>query len=348
MINIYPTEIAICFLSSNFEDTIPQQTEILPLESSFIIEKWFRSKKNKGLYNSFSQLINDSINETNSEFMIFCNPKTILSAEDILLIIEKLSTGFCFVSLVNFGLFGATKELFRRIGLMDENFLFGEFEDNDFALRLNQFNKAVWWEYDSTKYKKIISEYTNLRGISSSYFDLKYRFNNKTNTYYVCKKYLNYKKIDDKHSKLRNDIFKTWLDKKFSHSNCFFGDLVLQPVVIVDDLLEMTKTIDFSCEIKYVDGKFMIEILTSDYSFPTHFVVLKEYNKGRKFLFSEKVWSNNFYVINNLTDWEYDNTNYSEEIEVRLFIQNNQIYTNTLTPNTNIKQNFRLPIKIRI
>ena len=78
--------------------------------------------------------LEEKLNELND------NPKTNFNKDDILKIIDKLSNGFCFVSIVNFGLFGFTKELIRRIGMLDETFLFGEYEDNDFALRLNLLN----------------------------------------------------------------------------------------------------------------------------------------------------------------------------------------------------------------
>ena len=341
-----PSEFAFCFLSSSLEQCVHQIIEVSKLEKLYTIEKWFRFDKNTDNYSSFSQLINDAINETESEFMIFCNPKTHFNFSDINDIIHKLCNGNCFVSLVNFGLFGMTKELIRRIGMFDENFLFGEYEDNDFALRLNYYNKSVWWDYDYSKYSNTKSQYNNLRGISSSYFDTKYRYDNYTNTFYIGKNYLNYKKIDKKHSKFKPEIFESWDDKEKSVSKCSFGDLVLQPKVEIDYLNEEILLSDFNVEVVYENGYVKIT-LHSEINFPLHFLILKDLTHGRKSLYSEKVYSNNWFLVKYLIDLDNGSSNYTEDIEIRLFLQGNQIYTNTISQGVIINQNFKLPIKIR-
>jgi hypothetical protein len=46
--------------------------------------------------------------------------------------IDKLISGYCFVSVIGTGYCGSTIELFRTIGLFDERYLGSEYEDDDF------------------------------------------------------------------------------------------------------------------------------------------------------------------------------------------------------------------------
>ena len=110
---------AFCFLSQHVEDIQRQELELTKLSDKFLIERWYRKDRNESNYTSFSQMINDAIDDTDSEFMIFCNPKTNFTHEDIEFMIDKLSNGYCFVSLVSFGFFGFPKELIRQVGMLD-------------------------------------------------------------------------------------------------------------------------------------------------------------------------------------------------------------------------------------
>jgi hypothetical protein len=337
MSNIYPSKIAFCFLSSTIEQTIPQQIEILKLESQFKIEKWFRYEKYKKNYVSFSQMINDAINETESEFMVFCNPKTIFNEKDILKIIDKLSNGFCFASIVNFGLFGITKELIRRIGMLDETLLFGEYEDQDFALRLNLLGKAVWWEYDYDKYSFNFSNHINNRSISSSVFYTKYLNTPNSNIYLLGKNYLEHKKINKQHSNFNPEIYNSWLSKEHSFSNCVFGDLSINSTIILDERDEFEKLVDFEINLIREDKYYKFEFLTNE-DILLVVTITKSFDDGRDLIMTNRLTPNTWY------------SNYIEHdsVEVRLFIQGTQLYTNTLKNNIYFNQKFSLPLKIRI
>ena len=122
-----------------------QQSSLIDKDQlSFEVEEYFRYERNSFLCQSFSQMINETIDDTESEFMIFINPKTIICTEDINFIINKLCSGYCFASLFGFAFFGMTKELVRNIGMLDESFLAGEYEDNDYLIRMKLFGKMVY------------------------------------------------------------------------------------------------------------------------------------------------------------------------------------------------------------
>ena len=84
-------EFAFCFFSSDVSTVIEQENELTKLSDKFLIERWYRHDRNSGKYTSFSQMVNDAIDDTDSEFMIFCNPKTKFTSTDIEFIINKLS-----------------------------------------------------------------------------------------------------------------------------------------------------------------------------------------------------------------------------------------------------------------
>jgi hypothetical protein len=338
MSNIYPNKIAFCFLSSSIENTIPQQKEIIKLESHIFVEKWFRYEKFIDNYVSFSQLINDAINDTESEFMVFCNPKTNFIYEDILKIIDKLSNGYCFASVVNFGLFGFTKELIRNIGMLDESLLFGEYEDNDFALRLNLFGKAVWWEYDKNKYDDKQSYYTNNRGISSSIFYTKYQDNIDENKFLLGKNYLNTKKINKRFSEFNRDIYNSWLSIENSYVNCSYGELVLKPSVEIDYRDEIIDECDFTLILEKNDSKYIIELL-SNYNISLFFTITETHNNNRGLLLTKRIKSNNWYSFNHFNN---------DSLEIRIFNQGCQIYNNYIFRNGKQIIDFKLPVKIRV
>lgn len=147
-----PNDIAVCFVGGDSERTEEQINALSELENIFNVEWSKRSDKLEGYYPSYSQAINEAVIETRSEFMIFINPKAKPKIEDIALIISELCDGYAYSSVVSFGLWGTTKELFRRIGMFDERFVGGEYEDNDFLLRIQQLDAAISWRWNLDRY----------------------------------------------------------------------------------------------------------------------------------------------------------------------------------------------------
>lgn len=145
-----PTKIAVCLNAPNLDRALEQKAALISIEDTFDVEWDFRAER--GDYPSFSQMINESVIITESEFMIFINPKTEVDPDSIHLIIEKLCSGYAIASTVAFGFWGTTKQLFRKVGLFDERFLGGGAEDDDFMYRIQQLNAACYFEYRKDAY----------------------------------------------------------------------------------------------------------------------------------------------------------------------------------------------------
>lgn len=171
-----PKHIAICFVDG-VKETSLHQVDILEKEGiydDFRVEWHFRADKANVPYISFSQIINEAVVETHSEFMIFFNPRTTPTREGINRIIDDLCNGFAWSSVCAYGFFGTTKELFREIGLMDERFIGGNYEDNDFTLRMKQANLAINFRFEIDKYPWKEPILHQLSGITKTKFDTKW------------------------------------------------------------------------------------------------------------------------------------------------------------------------------
>ena len=233
-----PKKIAICLFSSDISITKKQVKFLSPLELDFKIEWWFRHKKQPHSYNSFSQMVNEAIEDTDNEFMVFFNPKSHPTPELVKQMINHLCSGMAFSAPISFGGFGATKELFRTIGMFDERFIHSEFEDNDFMLRLNLANLAHYHNFQNKDYDSLSDGFDNntirpvMRGVAKSIFDLKYsstyghlnaseamifgKHKWEEWSYILHPEYVKEKQISPRHSVFNKLISDSWLDK--SHS----------------------------------------------------------------------------------------------------------------------------------
>lgn len=213
-----PDRIAICFVDGNKERSLLQVEQLKGVEDDFEIEWNFRSDKFTGSYSNFSQLINEAVVETESEFMVFINPKTIVSREDITIMIDDLCNGYAWSSVCSFGLWSTTKELFRRIGMMDERFIGSEWEDNDFGLRMSQFGKAISWRFELEKYpwrKPILPQ---MRGLTQSLFKLKWMLID--GVYYRTDRFREEKLLPKKILESeRRDIYDSWMEWEESQTD---------------------------------------------------------------------------------------------------------------------------------
>jgi hypothetical protein len=95
-------------------------------------------------YESFSKLVNSCVASSLTETVIIASTKVRPTQSDVQKILSLLNEGYGFVGLYRFAFFGLNKELFRRIGMMDERFLHGGYEDDDFYLRLREANIAMY------------------------------------------------------------------------------------------------------------------------------------------------------------------------------------------------------------
>jgi hypothetical protein len=332
---------AFCFLSQQIEDIQRQEHELTKLSDKFQIERWYRKDRNPSKYVSFSQMINDAIDDTDSEFMIFCNPKTKFVSEDIEFILEKLSNGYCFASVVGFGFFGFPKELIRRIGMLDEKFIGAEFEDDDFVIRMSHFKKAVWYGCDYSKYDLYYSKSENLKHISYSIFNRKYKIVDKK--IYINKDFFTHKKISKRHRNYSNEIFESWDNSKISYGDKHYGGFLKDFETEVIDFNLTEKLTNFEIKIKKNISNFFVELLSNN-NFSIKIVVLQNFNKGRTIIKSFEVFNNTWYVFD-ITD-TYNTQLYTDDVEIRIFIDDNQIYNNTLKDFEDLSLNFNIPVYV--
>ena len=225
-----PLNIAICLNAPTVNRALEQKEMLISLESDFNIEWDIRAERIEGNMLSYSQMINEAVLATEAEFMIFLNPAAIPKPEDVHTIINDLCSGYVLSSIVAFGFYGITKEVFRRIGMMDERFLGGQFEDTDFLVRLKDNNLAVNWRYISEQYPHwghntaaapVVD--SQFRGITQTIFPIKWF--KKDNTLYRTDLFLQEKKGPKWFLKnKRHDIYsswKPWKDSKYTDSEKF-------------------------------------------------------------------------------------------------------------------------------
>ena len=343
MINI--NKFAFCFFSSDISDVVRQDIELTKLSSQFEIERHYRHKRNRGLYLSFSQMVNDAIDDTDSEFMIFCNPKTILTVNDIEFILGKLSTGYCFASTVSFGLFGFSKELIRNIGMLDERFVGGGFEDNDFAIRLLEFGKASWWEINYDGYDLYYSKSNNLKHISTSIFHQKYNINEEIKEIIINSHFFNHKKISKRHQENNQLIFESWLGNNSNYGDGIFGDYLMNYKIKYNDKVKVQELVEFSLNVTKNNTHLVFE-LNSHTNLHLIITIVKSFDFGRTVLSDFKLKSNHFFKVD--TKEFLINEDYVDPIEIRVFLDDNQIYTNTLSEFDDIKLKYKLPMWVDI
>jgi hypothetical protein len=87
-------------------------------------------------YESFSRLVNQCVVSANTEIVIIISDRVMPTAEHVQKALDLIDQGYGFVALYRFAFFAFRKELMRRIGMMDERYVGGGYEDNDYYLRL--------------------------------------------------------------------------------------------------------------------------------------------------------------------------------------------------------------------
>jgi hypothetical protein len=301
---------------------------------NFEIEEYFRYERNANLCQTFSQMINETIDDTESEFMIFINPKTIICTEDIEFIIDKLCSGYCFTSLFGFAFFGMTKELVRNIGMLDESFLAGEYEDNDYLIRMKLFDKMVYWGQDWSKYNYFKSKCDPNRGSSLTMFWRKWRW--KENKLISKDESKNTKRISKRHSKSREDIKNSWKGFEESHGEGGIWELVekceIEKTTLSEHLEESNIVVDISFK-----NDFFIQMNSDVETAISYFLVTKnEGSSGRIPINMNLLYSNHFKSIK-LSD---------NEIELRLYHDGNLIYLNQLYKDDELVLSYTIPSSI--
>lgn len=95
-------------------------------------------------YPSFSKLVNDCTVRCPTEIVIIMSDKVRPKYKDIRKMISLIHEGHGFVGMYRLGFFGFKKELFRKIGMMDERYVGGGYEDDDLYIRLKEANISMY------------------------------------------------------------------------------------------------------------------------------------------------------------------------------------------------------------
>jgi len=145
------TEFTINLFCGCSQDVVNKQMDLLkPLEEKYKIHWNNRIDRFPYAYPSYSQLVNDSIATSPTEFMLFLNDRTVPTVEEAKKIIKHLEEGFACSFIYNVGFMGFSKELVRTIGWWDERFLNGGWEDRDWVYRLKLADLALYESLEGT------------------------------------------------------------------------------------------------------------------------------------------------------------------------------------------------------
>jgi hypothetical protein len=93
---------------------------------------------------SFAKLVNSCVLAAPTEIVIILSDKVRPKPEEIFKMVDLIKKGIGFVAFYRFAFFGFKKELMRRIGVLDEGFQRGGFEDDDFYLRLHEADIGMY------------------------------------------------------------------------------------------------------------------------------------------------------------------------------------------------------------
>jgi hypothetical protein len=231
---------------------------------------------------------------------------------------------------VSFGFFGFSKELIRRVGMLDERFIGGEWEDDDFSIRLNHFGKASWWGYDYDKYENNWSRSGNLKHVTQSIFSQKYQV--LEDSILINEIFYIHKKISKRHRSFKRNIYDSWKDSSYNGGNGKMLDYLTGYKTSIVNFNEREEAVSFNFKLTRNGRSFKIELI-SDEKMTLHIVFLSDV-KNRRMLWSDRI-SNNA--------WKTIEIFYDEEVEIRLFMDDNQIYTNILPVEEFLDLKFKLP-----
>lgn len=167
-------EFTICLHCGCDQDIVSKQMEALkPLEEEYKVYWNNRIDRHPDAYTTYSELINDSMNSSPTEFVVLINDRTHPKPHEVKKIIDCLENGFAAATQYSVGFMGFSKELLRTIGFWDERFYGGGWEDDDFVLRLKLADLAYYEsceaEYDY-HWKTPLQPQDGLKGCKSGPF----------------------------------------------------------------------------------------------------------------------------------------------------------------------------------
>lgn len=143
-------EITICLHAGSRQDVVDNQMKALSgLEKKYDVYWNKRIERYPYAYDSYSELINEAIVTSATEFFILVNDRVLPTVEQVEKMINQLESGFACAMQWNVGFMGMSKELIRRIGWWDHRYTNGGWEDRDWVFRLIGNNLAFYESQES-------------------------------------------------------------------------------------------------------------------------------------------------------------------------------------------------------
>lgn len=211
-------EITIA-LHTGLQDVMDRQIKLLkPLDNYLKVHWNNRYNRHQESYDSYSEMVNETVCTSSTEFVILINDRVIPKVSEVLLIIELLEKGFAVSTCWSVAFMGISKELFRTIGWWDQRFLGGGFEDDDFVLRL-RLSDLAYYESSVSEYDKSFKSHLRINGgdacsLSGPHFYNKWRITHNEIKRIVLEE--KYQKWDDMIGEHNIDISNSW--KKWDSS----------------------------------------------------------------------------------------------------------------------------------
>jgi hypothetical protein len=319
--------ISVCFLSKDMEVSMNQMLAIDKSSLRFEMVPFFAAERKK-YYQSYSQLANEAIDDSECEFMIFINPKSIVSSDDLNILANLLESGYCMAGLFGFAFCGFSKQLIREIGMFDEGFLAGEYEDVDMLLRIRMHDKAVWFDYDWNKYNYYRSKCQPLRGSSLSYFWKKWRRKDSL----LKKLDWQEKNISTRNNSERPEISASWKSWDQSYGQGALWEEISNYSIDCTGWEEREEDVKFTIRFSFNDT---IKVtLFSDKDICISFFLLEE---DRTPFYMHLVNSGYYHEVN---------IGNFESMELRIYLDGIPIYMNRISKGCEYSQDFNLPVTI--
>ena len=137
--------ITICLHAGSDQKVVDNQMRLLqPLENEFNITWNKRIDRRPEAYDSYSELVNESIATSTTETIVLINDRAVPKPEEVRFMLQMLFRGYAVAGQWNVAFMSLTKEVIRRIGWFDQRYYGGGFEDDDFVLKLRLHNLAYY------------------------------------------------------------------------------------------------------------------------------------------------------------------------------------------------------------
>lgn len=100
-------------------------------------------------YKTYSEMLNTAISESSTDVVILVNDKVIPRKGELTRMVSLLDAGFGYVGLYSIGFCALTKSLIKKIGWLDERYIGGGYEDDDFLMRMRMNDIAIYDSHES-------------------------------------------------------------------------------------------------------------------------------------------------------------------------------------------------------